>query len=109
MADIINFQKYLAVKDEEKKRIRQVSILLSKRRDIEGLLHNISNSVGCSIVTRYIGEMNQIVGKENINILDSTTLDVIINSLKDYNNKICEQIKELNSLVNRNNIIVYEM
>ena len=38
--------------------------------------------------------MNQIVGKENI--LDPAMLEAIINFLKDYNSKICEQIKELN-------------
>lgn len=101
MADIIKFQEYVNAKDEEKKRIKQISILSTKSKNIEGLLHNIASSVGCSFVTKHFGEMSQIVGKENI--LDSATLDVIINSLKDYNSKICEMIKELNGFVNINN------
>ena len=95
MADIIKFQEYVNARDEEKKRIKHVSILSTKSKNIEGLLHNICNSVGCSLVTRHIGEMNQIVGKENI--IDCDILDVIIGSLKDYNGKIREQINELNS------------
>ena len=101
MAVIINFQQYVNAKDEEKRRIKQVSLLSTKSKNIEGLLHNISNSVGCSLVTRHFGEMNQIVGKENI--IDSVMLDVIINSLKDYNNKICEQINELIDYIDKNN------
>ena len=93
MADIIKFQQYVNAKDEEKRRIKQVSLLSTKSKNIEGLLHNISNSVGCSFVTKHFGEMNQIVGKENI--LDPAMLEAIINFLKDYNSKICEQIKEL--------------
>ena len=107
MADIINFQKYVNAEDEKKKCIRQASILLSKRKDIEVLLHNIDNSIECSIITRHIGEMSQIVGKENL--IDPATLDVITNSLKDYKNKICEQINELNRNGNMKNTVISEM
>lgn len=51
--------------------------------------------------------MNQIVGKENI--IDSAMLDVIINSLKDYNSKICEQIKELNDYADKSNRVACEV
>lgn len=95
MADIIKFQEYVNAKEEEKKRIKNVSILSTKSKSIEGLLHNIENSVGCSFVTRHFGEMNQVVGKENM--IDSDILNVIINSLKDYNANIGEQISKLNS------------
>lgn len=98
MADIIKFSEYVNAREEEKKRIKQVSILSTKSQNIEGLLHNIDSSIGGSLLTKHIGEMNQVVGKENI--LDPATLDVIINSLKDYNYKILEQINELNSIVN---------
>ena len=95
MADIIKFREYVNSKEEEKKRIKKVSVLSTKSKSIEGLLHNINNSVGCSFVTRHFGEMNQIVGKENI--IDPDILNVIIDSLKDYDIKIHEQINELNS------------
>lgn len=95
MATVINYQKYVNAKEEEKKRIKQISTLSTKSKNIEGLLHNIDNCVGCSFVTKHFGEMNQIIGKENI--IDPATLDVIISSLKAYNAKIHEQIKELNS------------
>lgn len=95
MADIIKFQEYVNARDEEKKRIKQVSMFSTKSKNIECLLHNIGNSVSCSFVTRHFGEMNQIVGKENI--IDPDILGVIIDSLKDYNSKIQEQINELNS------------
>lgn len=95
MADIIKFQEYVGSNEEEKKRIKKVSVLSSKSKNIEDLLYCIKNSVSCSFVTRHFGERNQIVGKENI--IDSDILDVIINSLDDYYNDICGQIRELNS------------
>lgn len=107
MADIIKFQQYVNAKDEEKRRIKQISLLSTKSKNIEGLLHNISDSVECSLVTRHFGEMNQIVWKENI--IDSVMLDIIINSLKDYNSKICEQIKELNDYVHKNDRVACEV
>lgn len=97
MATVISYQKYVNAKEEEKKRIKQVSTLATKSKNIEGLLHNIDNCVGCSFVTKHFGEMNQIVGKENM--LDSATLDMIINALKDYNCNIIKHINELNSIV----------
>ena len=95
MADIIKFKEYVNSKEEEKKRIKKVSVLSTKSKSIEDLLHNINNSVGCSFVTRHFGERNQIVGKENMIAPD--ILNVIIDSLNDYDNKIHEQINELNS------------
>ena len=94
MADIIKLQEYIDSKEEDKKRIKKVSALSTKSKNIEDLLHSINNSVGCSFVTRHFGERNQIVGKENI--IDPDILNVIIDSLKDYDNKIHGQINELN-------------
>lgn len=94
MADIIKFQEYVGSKEEEKKRIKRISVLSTKCKDIEGLLHNINSSIGCSLVTKHFGEMNQIIGRQNI--LDSDMLDVIIDSLDGYYNDICGQIRELN-------------
>ena len=87
MADIIKFQEYVDSKEEEKKRIKKVSVLSTRSKNIEGLLHNINNCIGCSLVTRHFGEMNQIVGKENI--IDQDMLNVIIDSLDNYYNDIC--------------------
>ncbi len=36
------------------------------------------------------GEMNQVVTKENI--INSDMLDVIVDSLNNYHNAVCEQI-----------------
>lgn len=94
MADIINFQKYISSKEEEKERIKRVSVLSTKSKNIEGLLHDINSSIGCSLTTRHFGEMNQIVAKDNI--IDPDMLNVIFDSLNNYYNAICEQIKELN-------------
>lgn len=91
--NIIKFQEYINAKEEEKKRIKQVSVLFAKSKNIEGILHSISNSVGCSFVTKHFNELNQIVGKENI--IDDELLNVIINSLNDYNININERIKGL--------------
>lgn len=79
---------------KKKKRIKQVSVLFAKSKNIEGVLHSISNSVGCSFVTKHFNELNQIVGKENV--IDDELLNVIINFLNDYNININERIKCLN-------------
>lgn len=94
MADIINFQKYISSKEEEKERIKRVSVLSTRSKNIEGLLHDIDSSIGCSLTTRHFGEMNQIVAKDNI--IDHDMLNVILNSLNNYYNAICERINELN-------------
>lgn len=97
MGKIINFQQYVNSKEEEKKRVKRINTLSTMADNIQGLLHNINNSVGCSIVTKHIGEMNQIVGKESI--LDSYMLSIIIQSLDNYHNSLCEQVNELNEFV----------
>lgn len=104
MADIINFKQYVDAKDEEKRRIKQVSILSTMNKNVEGLIHNISNSVGCSFVTKHFGELNQIFEKENM--IDSAMLNIIIVSLREYNNNIQAQIKELNCPTDANNVMI---
>lgn len=94
MANIINFQNYVNSNEEEKRRIKKMLVLSTMNKNIEGLLYNIKDSVGCSFVTKHVGEMNQIIGKENM--LDSNMIDVIVESLSAYRNTVCKQIDELN-------------
>lgn len=97
MADIIKFQEYVLSKDEEKKRIKMTSILSTKSRNNRGILSAISNCIGCSLVTRQFNEINQVVECENV--IDSDTMSVIINAIKDYDKSIQEKIQELNGSV----------
>ena len=94
MADIIKFQEYVHASDEEKKRIKMISTLLTKSRNIKGILSAINNCVGCSLVTRQINEKNQVIGRENV--IDSDMMSVIINAIKNYDSRIQEKIQELN-------------
>lgn len=93
MAVIINFQAYVNAKDEEKRRIKRVSFLVSKRQNISGLLHTIDDCLGCSFVTKHIGELNQIVGKEHI--IDNDLMNVIIAAIKSYDCDIKTEIDKL--------------
>lgn len=96
MAVIINYQAYVNAKTEEKQRIKKILMLSSKRDSILGLLHNINNCIGVSFVTKHLGELNQIVGKEDV--IESDLLDVIISSIKKYEEDIQNEISNLKSI-----------
>lgn len=100
MADIINFQQYVNFKEEEKRCIKRISTLSTIIDNIEGLLHSINNSIGCSIVTKYFGENKQIVGKESI--LDSNMLCIIVQALDTYRNMLYKQIDTLEKCMKNN-------
>ena len=95
IGEIINFQNYVNVKEEEKRRIKRVSALSNRCANIDGILHSMSDSIGVSFVTKHFGEMNQIVGKEHI--IDDGLYDVIVNALSDYKKSLGDEIEKLNS------------
>ena len=97
MAEIINFQQYKNMKEEEKKRLKLVSALSNRCSNIDGLLHSINDSIGVSFVTKHFGEMNQIVGKEHL--IDDALYDVIVNALSDYKKSLNDEIVELNKCI----------
>lgn len=97
MAEIINFQQYKNIKEEEKKRLKLVSTLSNRCANIDGLLHSMNDSIGVSFVTKHFGEMNQIVGKEHL--IDDALYDVIVNSLSDYKKSLNDEIVELNKCI----------
>ena len=96
MADIINFKEYIELHEEDRKRLNKISMLSTKNEKIEELLHNISNNIRCSITTMHLNEMNQVIKNENV--VNDDLLDIIINSLKVYSNKIHEQINDLKNI-----------
>lgn len=96
MAAIINFQAYVNAKIEEKLRIKKILMLSSKRDSILGLQHNLNNCIGASFVTKQFGELNQIVGKENV--IESDLLDIIMSSVKKYEEDIQNEIRELEGI-----------
>lgn len=93
MADIINFQAYVNAKDEEKKRIKRISMLSTKRDFIVGVLHNINNSIEVSLMTKHFGELNQIVTKHNI--IGYDLMEVIIATIEQYDAEIQREIIDL--------------
>lgn len=96
MAVIINYQMYVNAKTEEKQRIKKILMLSSKRDNILRLIDNINNCIGVSFVTKHLGELNQIVGKEDV--IESDLLDVIISSIKKYEEDIQNEISKLKSV-----------
>ena len=94
IGEIINFQQYVNAREEEKERIRMVSVLSNRCANIDGILHGMSDSLGVSFVTKHFGEMNQIVGKEHI--IDDALYDVIVNALSDYKKSLIDEIEKLN-------------
>ncbi len=97
MAEIINFQQYKNMKEEEKKRLKLVSALSNRCSNIDGLLHSMNDSIGVSFVTKHFGDMNQIVGKEHL--IDDALYDVIVNALSDYKKSLNDEIVELNKSI----------
>ena len=95
IGEIINFQNYVNVKEEEKRRIKRVSALSNRCTNIDGILHSMSDGVGVSFLTKHFGEMNQIVGKEHI--IDDGLYDVIVNALSDYKKSLKDEIEKLNN------------
>lgn len=96
MAVIISYQMYVNAKTEEKQRIKKILMLSSKRDNILELLNNINNCIEVSFVTKHLGEFNQIVGKEDV--IESDLLDVIISSIKKYEETIQNEISNLKSI-----------
>ena len=94
IAEIINFQRYVNAKEEEKKRIKIVSSLSHRCASIDGILYSMSDSLGVSFVTKHFGEMNQIIGREHI--IDDGLYDVIVNALSDYKKCLRDEIEVLN-------------
>lgn len=107
MADIINFQRYINAKDVEKECVKQVLDLSEKIRNTEQILCNIRNSIGCLFVTNHLNEIGQVVRKENA--INPDILGIIVNSLNDYDNKIHEQINELNNCRKLDGVVAYKI
>ena len=97
MAEIIDFQQYKNMKEEEKKRLKLVSTLSNRCDNIDDLLHSINDSIGVSFVTKHFGEMNQIVGREYL--IDDALYDVVVNALSDYKKSLNDKIVELNKCI----------
>ena len=93
MSTVINFQTYVAVKEEERKCIKKHSLLSLKRDTISTLLHSIDNSLGVSILTKHINVMNQLVNQENV--VDKDLLKVIYDAIQNYSEDIQTEIKKI--------------
>lgn len=96
MAEIINFQNWVNMKQEERDRLKKISVLSNMSALVDGIIHNIYDSVGVSIVTKYFNEVNQLVGREHA--LDSEILNAIVEALITYKDSLCEKIEELNKM-----------
>lgn len=66
MATVINFQEYVNAKEEEKRRLKRISSLMSRKEYMQKLAYSIKDSIGCSFITKDMGEMNQVIGREHI-------------------------------------------
>lgn len=93
MDNIINFQAYVNAKDEEKKMIKQISMLSTKRDCALELLHNINNSIGISLVTKNFSELNQVIARENN--IGKDLLNIIVAAIEQYKEDIQHEIDDL--------------
>ncbi|MCR2051051.1 hypothetical protein NSB25_27935 [Acetatifactor muris] len=93
MADIINFQAYVNANDKEKKRIKKILMLSTKKDYILGLLHNLNNSIEISLITKNFTELNQVISRENT--IGNDLLDIIIAAIEQYGEDIQHEIVNL--------------
>ena len=93
MADIINFQAYVNANDKEKKRIKKILMLSTKKDYILGLLHNLNNSIETSLITKNFTELNQVISRENT--IGNDLLDIIIAAIEQYGEDIQHEIVNL--------------
>lgn len=96
MANIIFFKTYINAKEEERKRIKNLSLLSDKRDKLFHLLHAINGCAGCSFIIKSPGKNNQI----NLNeyMVDKDLLNVIMIAIKEYNKGIQDKIKALEDI-----------
>ena len=91
MATVINFQEYVNAKEEEKRRLKRISSLMSRKEYMQKLAYSIKDSIGCSFITKDMGEMNQVIGREHILDDDLRRMEAI----RQHNIKVQEEIEEL--------------
>ncbi len=56
MATVINFQEYVNAKEEEKRRLKRISSLMSRKEYMQKLAYSIKDSIGCSFITKDMGK-----------------------------------------------------
>ena len=93
IGEVINFQRYVNAKEDEKRRIKTISVLNNRLSAINAILNSIDDCIGVSLVTKYFGESNEIVGKEHI--IDNSMCQIIVSSILDYKETIKNTIEEL--------------
>jgi hypothetical protein len=93
MATVINFQEYVNAKEEEKRRLKRISSLMSRKEYMQKLAYSIKDSIGCSFITKDMGEMNQVIGREHI--LDDDLRRIVMEAIRQHNIKVQEEIEEL--------------
>ena len=93
MRNIINFRAYVEAQNEERKRIKKLSVLSSQKESMLNLLQAIDDCLGASLLTKQINEHNQIVGKENP--IEGRLLDVLISSVEQCVDDVDCEILEL--------------
>ena len=93
MATVINFQEYVNAKEEEKRRLKRISSLMSRKEYMQKLAYSIKDSIGCSFITKDMGEMNQVIGREHI--LDDDLRRMVMEAIRQHNIKVQEEIEEL--------------
>ena len=93
MATVINFQEYVNAKEEEKRRLKRISSLMSRKEYMQKLAYSIKDFIGCSFITKDMGEMNQVIGREHI--LDDDLRRIVMEAIRQHNIKVQEEIEEL--------------
>ncbi len=93
MATVINFQEYVNAKEEEKRRLKRISSLMSRKEYMQKLAYSIKDSIGCSFITKDMGEMNQVIGREHI--LDDDLRRMVMEAIRQHNIKVQEESEEL--------------
>ncbi|MCI8661511.1 MAG: hypothetical protein HFG54_14920 [Lachnospiraceae bacterium] len=90
MADIIFFKAYVRAKEDERKRMRNISMLLSKKENLFTLLHKMYDCIGCSFIVENFGKNYQVY--ENEYEIDKELLNILLQTMQKYYDELQNRI-----------------
>ena len=94
MGDVINLEMWKQSKEEERKRLRNILTISNRISSIDGIINNIDDCVGVSIITKHFDSVNGVIGKESL--IDEHLLNVIYKAIDTYKEELNQQLNELN-------------
>lgn len=95
MGEVVILEAYKQSKEEERKRIRKVLSVSNRISVVDGIIKNINEGVGTSIVTRHF---DGFLGFDNKEVqLDEILSNIVYDILYKYREELKAELDKLNS------------